>query len=201
VSEVIQYYDDISDRTIALLLQQFKTKEAFTDFIAIIADQIQQLESVFKENEELTWIETAFGAQLDGLGEIIGCRRAGLNDEDYRDFLQFCVLLNRSAGEPEFLITALITLTNSTFVRLYEVFPASCFGHINGLDIPDNLLFEMDNLAIAGVKFMYVSQTDGLPFSFDPVTIENDGLGFAWINGSGGLETDDAGEFAWALQD
>lgn len=199
MSEVIQYYDNITDRTIALLLQQFKTKDAFTKFIGVLTKEIQGLESVFKDIEDLTWLYTSSGIQLDRLGDIIGYRRGGRTDEEYREYLNFGILLNRSAGEPEFLMTALIQLTAATFVQLYEFFPAACAGHTNGQVIPFNITALMDDLALGGVAFLYVSQTDGVPFTFASETTETDGLGYAWIDGGGQPSEDDAGEYPWAL--
>ena len=198
MSEIIKYYDNITDRTVALLLEQFKTKENFIKFIEVLTQEYQYLENVFKEIDELTWLNTSSGIQLDRLGEIIGYRRESRNDDDFRDYLHFGILLNKSAGEPEFLITALKELTSGSFVRLYEIFPASCFGHTDGLDLPINIVTEMDDLALGGVWFLYVSQTDGAPFSFDSETVETGGFGFAWIDG-GGSPVDEDGQFVWVL--
>lgn len=199
MSEIIQYYDDISDRTIALLLEQFKGKENFEKFIEILTTEFQTLENVFKDIEDLTWLYTAEGIQLDRLGGIIGYERGGRNDEEYRNFLIFGIMLNRSFGQPEILITALIIFTVSTFVQLYEIFPAACAAHINGQTLPNNLTAQMNELALGGVGFLYVSQTDGDPFGFDTESSETDGLGFAWIDGGGQPSEIDAGEFAWQL--
>jgi len=199
VSETIEYYDNIIQRTINLLLEQFRNKEAFNLFVEVLTEQYQELESVFKQIEDLTWLYTSTGVQLDRLGDIIGYRRGSRDDEEYRDFLNFGILLNRSAGEPEFLILGLIKLTRATFVQLYEFFPAACAGHTNGQELPINITAFMDDLALGGVKFLYVSQTDGVPFSFASETSETDGLGYAWIDGTGFPNEEDAGEYPWAL--
>lgn len=199
MSDVITYYDNINDRTIALLLEQFKTKDGFKKFIDVLTEQIQELEYIFKDIEDLTWLYTSSGIQLDRIGDIIGYRRGSRNDEEYLAYLQFGILLNRSAGEPEFLLTALLELTQATFAQLYEFFPAACAAHTNGQLIPFNITALMDDLSLGGVKFMYVSQTDGEPFSFASDTSETDGLGYAWIDGGGQPSEDDAGEYAWAL--
>jgi len=199
VSEIIQYYDNIRDRTIALLLEQFKTKDAFVKFVDILTQEYQELENVIKGVSDLTWLYTAEGVQLDRLGEIIGYRRGTRDDDEYRDYLNFGILLNKSAGEPEFLLTALLQLTIASFAQLYEFFPAACAAHTNGQIIPWNITALMDDLALGGVAFLYVSQTDGIPFTFASETSETDGLGYAWIDGGGQPSEDDAGEYPWAL--
>lgn len=199
MSDPIEYYDNISDRTVALLLEQFKTKENFVKFIEVLTNQLQELEYVFKDIDDLTWLDNSIGIQLDRLGDIIGYLRGTRNDEEYRNLLNFGIMLNRSAGEPEILISALMAFTGATEVDLYEIFPAACAAHINGSILVDNLAIRMDDLALGGVAFLYVSQTDLTPFGFETETSETDGLGFAWIDGGGQPSEDDAGEFAWAL--
>lgn len=201
MSKVIEYYNNISDRTIALLLEQFKTKENFIKFTEILTDELQELEYIFEQISELTWLDGSSGIQLDRMGRIIGYARGSRDDEEYRAYLKFGVLLNKSAGEPEILITALTMLTQATFVMFFEVFPAACFGHTNGQTIPPFIVTQMDDLALGGVDFMYVSQADGVPFGFDTESSETGSLGFGWIDGSAQPVTDNAGEFAWALPD
>ena len=199
MSEVITYFDNITDRAIALLLEQFKTKESFLKFVEVLTNESQELEYIFEEVNELTWLYGSSGIQLDRLGEIVGYPRESRNDDEYRDFLQFGILLNKSAGEPEILITALKLLTNATIVVFYELFPAACFAHTNGQTIPLNITQKMDDLAMGGVKFMYVSQTDGVPFIFASESTEDDGLGYGWIDGAS-QPVDEGGEYAWALE-
>jgi len=201
MSKVIEYYNNISDRTIALLLEQFKNKENFIKFIEVLTKETQDLEYIYEQISELTWLDGSSGIQLDRLGEIIGYERGSRDDEKYRAFLRFGILINKSAGEPEILITALAMLTQATFVRFFELFPAACFGHTNGQLIPPFIVTQMDNLALGGVNFMYVSQANGVPFGFDPESSETGSLGFGWIDGGGQPITDNAGEFAWALPD
>lgn len=199
MSDTIKYYDDITDRAISLLLQQFKTKENCIKFVEILTKETQDLEYIFEQINELTWLDSSSGLQLDRLGEIIGYDRDSRNDEDYRNYLKFGVLLNKSAGEPEILITALKLLTESTKVSFYELFPAACFAHIDGQTGLENLTTKMDDLSLGGVKFAYISQVVGIPFSFGSELSEESGLGFAWIDGGGQPVTENAGKFAWTL--
>ena len=104
----IDFFDNVSERTKDLLLSQFKNRENFGKFLDVINAQWQQLEYVLKDIYDKTRnLDAAIGAQLDGIGEIIGLRRANLDDEHYRSALRFQILLNNSGGESEFLIYAL----------------------------------------------------------------------------------------------
>jgi len=198
MAQNIQIYDDVKERTLALLFGQFKGKDNWKTFIEIITEPLQELEYVFKDLLLEVSLSTAQGTQLDQLGEIIGLLRGSYNDKDYLEWLKFQIALNRSAGEAEFLISALILFTNASYVQLIEEFPAALSLFTNGNIIPNDLRERMDDLAAGGVQVIYVAQADIIPFTSESETSEDYGLGYDWIGGSG-FPVDTGGGYAWAL--
>lgn len=86
--------------------EQFKKKHNIEVLMKAFAAELEELVEVFRELETLRAISTAFGEQLDGIGEIVVLSRvdsmayAGivdffvLDDERYRLFLMFKALRN-----------------------------------------------------------------------------------------------------------
>lgn len=72
--EVRDYLAEARDR----VTQQFKDKEVFDRYIQLLIYGQQQLQLVFKDLAQNRSIETAEGAQLDLIGEIVGIPRGSL---------------------------------------------------------------------------------------------------------------------------
>ena len=173
----IEFVTDWIGTALDLLVQQFKDKQKINDFLSCILEEAQVLEDAFKQLYELRSLDTAFGAQLDGLGDILALPRNGLDDEDYRIALKFQALLNASKGEPETLIEALKVFTRSTDVQYFELYPAACYGYFNNPDyqVTDELDKKMDNLCAGGVKWLGSIIGNDRPFVFDELyNIPND---------------------------
>lgn len=75
-----------------------------------------------------TTIDASEGVQLDGLGQILGIERQGLDDEPYRSLLRAYIRVNTSGGSIEQLNEIIRLATNSTIAdaafTLVESFPA-----------------------------------------------------------------------------
>lgn len=105
-----------AERLKSLLLYQFQQKANFTAFVDAIAVSMQDLEDqAYRFFNELS-LNEAVGAQLDGIGEILGETRQNRTDDDYRAFLSVRITINISRGEPETLISVLSAITESTYV-------------------------------------------------------------------------------------
>jgi hypothetical protein len=79
-----------------LLLTQFHDSPNLNAVQDAFLEQIAELETVFEQLRNL--IDQAAGAQLDMLGRIVGQKRLGMNDEDYRLWIDARILLNKSRG-------------------------------------------------------------------------------------------------------
>lgn len=153
-------------RAQSLLIEQFKKRPKINSIVKAIVQSVQKLEYVFVDLLSFRFLDKAYGAQLDGLGEIVGEQRNGLNDTDYREAIRFRIYINISSGEPETLIKALKFVTKATRIRIFEYPDATLQMFTNGSFVPDNLTDTMEKIAPAGVNIDYIGTSyNTLPFS------------------------------------
>lgn len=98
--------ESITKSFLGKLPEQFKRKHNIEVLIQAFAAELEELVEVFKELETQRAIHTAYGKQLDGIGEIVNLSRvestayAGivdfyvLDDDRYRLFLMYKALRN-----------------------------------------------------------------------------------------------------------
>lgn len=112
------------------------------------------------------------GAQLDGLGQIIGLERnPGESDSSYRQRLKDQVFINVSSGTPEEMIRIIASLTNATEVRYMDMFPAGFILVTNGINFPspiNDLNIAIQSASPAAVQSVPIYATFGVakPFVF-----------------------------------
>lgn len=170
------------ERAVALLASQFQLTNpngALTNLqklLAGILTEAQQLNTQEQALQTQRYLNTAVGAQLDGLGQILGLARVpGQTDASYREDLQFQIFFNQSNGTPEEMITIIAFLTDASRVFYSEIYPAAYQLTTNGLTFPINpsdLFNLMQNVSPAGVAFVALIATYNTnPFSFstDPI--------------------------------
>ena len=89
---------------LAKLTDQFKGQVNIEAIISACVNQSQQLEAAAFDVIENTLVATAEGAQLDGLGAVVGVERGGFSDADYRIRIAARILQNQASGTiPELL--------------------------------------------------------------------------------------------------
>lgn len=88
------------------LPEQFKGKHNIEVLIRAFAEELEKVEMAFQQLETMRFMKTAFGKQLDGIGEIVNLTRAEstayvndvdfdvLDDERYRLFLMYKAIRN-----------------------------------------------------------------------------------------------------------
>lgn len=146
-SDEVNFCDRAKDR----LIHQFKTKPNLEKYLCVFADEFTELQSTLISLKNLRKLSAASNAQLDGLGDIVGVERLGRTDTQYRAAIYVQIILNRSNGEPETLLAAVKSLTDSTEAHLTEIFPAEVHILFNGLNIPSDLINSLERSAPAGV--------------------------------------------------
>lgn len=150
--------------------------------VRIFVDQLQAIEDAAADVRFLQRLSYATGAQLDGLGELVGEARLGRTDAEYKTAIYFRMFLNAGHGEPELLIQALKTLTQSSYVKYMELHPAKVYLEFNGTEIPGGLKSSLQSLCPAGVDLSALVLTDADAFIFtgEGITLpDTDGLGFS----------------------
>src|SRR5690606_7213019 len=100
------------------LVTQFRDKPRIEALLKAIAAQVQQLEDVATDLLEKRWLDSAEGAQLDGLGRILGLDRGAWDDEQYRARLRVRIRILLADGTPENIIATLALLANGESVQL-----------------------------------------------------------------------------------
>jgi hypothetical protein len=171
---------------ISRLIQQFRDpgSERLEALIASYVQQIQELENVSFELITDRTLDTATGVQLDGIGQIVGLERGGLDDTEYRLRLKVQIRLNTSNGTIEDVITV-ANLTTSQQSILSEYHPATIVVTIFDLtEDPDFVAGTINEARSAGVGFYLVYSPEPadevFQFSSLPTTSETDSdQGFA----------------------
>lgn len=81
-----------------LLIDHFQQKANLVALLSSYTEQTQEIENTLFDLLNGFWIDTAAGAQLDGLGEIVGAVRNGADDATYRLRIRVRIILNKTSG-------------------------------------------------------------------------------------------------------
>lgn len=142
------------------LPEQFKGKPGWEAFLTAIGGEIQALEDAHQQLLTLRGINSATGAQLEALGNLVGEPPTGLDDDTYRRYIRARVAANRSRGTtPDLIKIARLVLTDGTTtptVTIKNRGTAAVFVHIAGAAIDDDL-------ADALIRFLHAAVRGGGP--------------------------------------
>jgi len=126
---------------------------------------LQEIECVAEDVLEDRWLDRAGGAQLDGIGAILGEPRVYANDDDYRAILEMKILINVSKGEPETLIAVANIASAGEFSHLTEKPVAALVIYCLGIT-RTILLTRIQQAASAGVHVSITATHTDDPFVF-----------------------------------
>lgn len=120
-----QRTDYVEDAQLALT-DQFR-RDVIQKLAATFGQQVQDLEDVIFQLLSGRTVDTAVGAQLDGLGAVVGEARLGAADARYRVRIKARIKLNVSSGTAEQILELVVLLLppSVTPPRIKEYFPAS----------------------------------------------------------------------------
>ena len=174
---------------------------SFSAFIATNADQIQLLENAFyalNEGRQLFNGTTypAVGAQLDGIGTIVGVARNGLGDAEYLVFILGTIAENFSDTTIHAVSNVVSLLYQTPSLLLFEFFPAEVAIEIPNTSPLQSSLYSLVNSIIqaslgAGIGLGFTAlYNPSNAFQFTKVGGPQVGGGFGKLSASGG------GEFA-----
>lgn len=123
---------DHVERGKAKLLEQFKNSPRMNAILSSYLRRIQELEDAIWEVIIYRTIPNGFGIVLDRIGKIVGRKRAGLDDDDYKIALRAQIRINRSSGTPEDIIdVARLSLPEGFTFQYLEGYPATVIININ----------------------------------------------------------------------
>lgn len=106
---------------LALLLQQWRSSPKLMGILATYLRQFQTLENVTWDVINSRMLDTAVGAQLDMLGDLVGEARRGRSDIDYRAAVKLRIRVNRSQGTAEDVID--VARQGGGVTPLYRQYP------------------------------------------------------------------------------
>jgi hypothetical protein len=174
--------------------------------LAVIVDQIQDIENgLFSVDEGRMYFDgvtfPAEGAQLDGLGDLLGIERNGLTDEVYRLFITAKIAEDNSSGTVEELLFLVRLLFQSPLIQMFEAFPAEVRFHLTSAILDPTLYIaaqEMIRRSMpAGVLLGGITVTSATSvFMFSDKDGPSVGGGFGDANNTAPLYQESGGWFA-----
>lgn len=202
MGDLVQNFDRQAT-AVALLIDIFQSKEKFVQLLSSYTEQTQELEDAIFQVFYAFYVGTAVGEQLEAIGEIVGEGRGGLSDADYRVRIRTRILINKSSGTINDILTIMeLTLGNPLATFHYQPdYPAGFTIDINGVPLTptqaDTIGLLLDSLTPAGVRYnsRYAEVDDGVTdpneaifrFSSNPTTPSTDAArGFAPTNQTAG---------------
>jgi hypothetical protein len=126
------------------LLQQYQQRERIAGFYTAIATQCQELEdAIFSlDGGRQLWNGTttpAYGAQLDGIGTLVGIARNGVSDQIYILLIFGKIAENFSDGTITSVQAVIQFLFQPTSYQAQEIFPAGLYVSVENPAIPESL--------------------------------------------------------------
>jgi hypothetical protein len=168
---------DLLEEARGRVLEQLRGKISFDALLEIFTTQATELQTALLQILDDTVIADSEGAQLDGIGRIVGESRFGRSDADYRNALLARILLNKSRGTIEDILGVLLAELDGVFtLQFTEHAPAGYLLYVvEAIDPLVNDPVRIGNVIqqarAAGVKGHVHFHVAG-PFQYDA------GLGF-----------------------
>ena len=190
VTKITTYVDD----GLQLLGQQYKGRPLLAGLLTTWLTGMQELEDAIYPLDSGRQVLNAIGAQLDGIGQIVGISRNGLSDAQYLLFIFGKIAENNSDTTINTVLTVVQFLFQGDKVFLQEYYPAGVAIQVVGVTLPSNLLQTAKNLVQmtfgAGIDLVFMAEypTDNV-FRFAGPGVIGSTNGFAdpSIPGSGGV--------------
>lgn len=136
-------------------------KPRFEALLCAYLDQCQTLEDTWWALYTERGIDTAVGAQLNILGDIVGAPRAGRTDDEYRAYIRGVIAANRSLGKASSIARVWVAVTGEG-PRITDYYPASSLVGGYGLTDAEVDAFRdlMSRAKAAGVALLWYYSRD-----------------------------------------
>ncbi len=136
---------EVVTTTLKRLLWQFRGQPNIEAVLTSYLEQAQEIEQMFIDLLILRRLENAEGAQLDGMGSIVGELRLGKDDTDYRAAIFGRIKLNLGNSKVEEILFLFVLLLGAGFpLEMIEGQTASFTLYINaalgGVGVPSPAL-------------------------------------------------------------
>lgn len=166
----------VYERIKALLPEQYKDAENLNKILLVFSSAFDELKAVNEDLKNILSIDDNEGAQLDLIGDIIGEKRNGREDPDYKIGLKFKIFKNTSRGFVDDIVRALKFITEADLVIYSDNPPASYTIYTNGETLPSDLHSMIDKLSAAGVSVIVYASDGEVPFIMNEIITVQDNL-------------------------
>lgn len=150
-------------------LEQYKGKEKLTALVTALVNQVQDLEDAIYSLDEGRQLYNgtifpSMGVQLDGIGELVGISRNGLNDAEYLVLILGKIGENFSDSTIPAVFTIIETLYNAEETFVKECFPGGVAFELGNPQLPEDLWtiakFLVQNSLGATIAIVYIGKYD-----------------------------------------
>jgi hypothetical protein len=185
-----------TEKGMARLAYQYLGSEKFKEFIRAF---LKQTDDLYDSNVELIvdrTLETAYGVQLDGIGEIVGIKRyPGSDDDEYRWMIKAKIMINSTDMTVPNMI-AILTFIFDPGVKIHYILEVNLnpnFILTGDIQPGERYIFGFlpEMLGVTTPYALVISEEGAFSFSEDPT-----GLGFGDVN-----NPDIGGNFAFLIGD
>jgi hypothetical protein len=107
-----------------LLTSMFRDRKVVAGLLAAYLKQAQLLEDAIWQVIDGRTLEDAIGNQLTIIGALVGEKRKGRSDTDYREAIRLRILINRSTGKVSELIYIIFVAARGAEWKYWEGYPA-----------------------------------------------------------------------------
>lgn len=115
------------------LLERFKGRPKLEALLRVLLARVQHLDDVIWDLYVGFWIDTAIGAQLDALGNIVGEPRLGRADALYRLYIRARIRINRANGKvSDTLQVARLIIEPTATLEYIPEYPAAYRVRVTG---------------------------------------------------------------------
>lgn len=154
----------IYDRIKKLLPQQYKDAPNINAILEVLASPFEDLLTVFEDIKNLLSIDDNEGAQLDLIGDIVGEKRKGRLDVDYRKGIKFKIFKNTSKATVVDVVKIMKFISDASLVVYSDNPPASYTIYTNGKTLTSDIQVLMDKLSAGGVSVIVYASDGEVPF-------------------------------------
>ena len=165
-------YTDIK----SLIPEQYKDATNLNILLEILSTPFDDLKVVFSDLKNILNLESAQGAQLDLIGDIVREKRNGRSDSDYIIGIRFKIFKNTSRGFVDDVVKALKFITSASKVIYSDNPPASYTIYTNGTALTNDIKILIDKLSAAGVSVIVYASDGEIPLTMVEIVTEQRNL-------------------------
>lgn len=179
--------NSVYNNSLALLPYQFQGSENIIKLMYVVSEMKQRLDDIVVDFAKLRLINSAFGFQLDNIGEELGVDRLGSTDDDYRIILKIRAFRRTSQGTRPQIVDLLSRFTGTleTDVDVYVGKNKTTDVYFNeGCSNIQSISSEILKILPILTNYRLVSKVGEHPFGFVSVfneTEETNFLGFGSV--------------------